>query len=1636
MADIDLHHEVDRLRERLIDMTLHNRLLNYRRSKNRTLDIVDELPDDVFERLVVNGRAFTFLDQPAAALLTAEPDEPSLELPMPTTGNKPRQHSDTKLQTALDEARLDKVLTTMRREARSAIDETGVNLLYLALGMLEWYEADASSTPRLAPLILVPVIFDPLKKPSPPRELKLVHSGDEIISNLSLARLLEKNFSLKLPDFVEGDTPERYFQQVANMPWRDKRWCVRRRALLGFFSFHKIQMYHDLDPENWTDEHAIGVHPVLPRLIQGGEIDGGAPRFLPDYDIDEHEGAKNIVLVDDADSSQHAALCDIAAGNSLVIEGPPGTGKSQTITNAIADALHKKKTVLFVAEKLAALEVVHRKLEKLGLGDLTLSLHSDKGSLAEVYRDISQRMDARFPMPRELQHKRRELEQCQAQLKSYVEAVTHPVGPHDLPLYDVFWRAVNLRGTGIAPLETLDVSPTIGRDAFAAATNDLHVLSRMGKEIGDPREHPWRGFTPKPLTSNQLPDIGRCLERVAAQAQAMHAVLRDLAAIIIAGDAQWIAAVRERDVTDIAATLQLPDAVRTDWCPQMLTADRRATVLALVTQLDEYHRSLTEAAKWTLGPPLQASQAARAILDATDRGELRVVHDITVTQVRTLHTSLSVIEQLLEQASTHAAQAEALGIGPVRHLAEYEQATKRLALLAHPVVVGEHSVTASYFTAQAMTIFTHAQKRHEELLVRRTKLNEAVAMDALPARDRLGELRGVLRQHAGSVMRWLSGEYRAAVREVKRFMQPNRGRWSHQWLPPLEQVDQYLSDRAAFAVEANAVRLLGPAFKGCDTDWTLVQTQLRWAETMRKQGYTFEQSMSRVRAYDQQGEPLRAEILTDLRQRLLAEVKQPLVLQLLQFGDALPPHMLFDEVSRRLRQCTAAITRWQSGCQSLRVEPGTTVIATHHAARAIDRSAALHQQINDSVQYRHLFGAAFEGTAMDVDALRATHDWMGALATMKLPDSAMLWLTEADTPARLARLRELLLALHKSFVAVREARAGLKTWGELSPMFLPLVDDDCVLAPEVVEALRAQLPAVLPWASFCRAVLQLDAHGLLPLGKAVLSGDVPVDRAADVFELTVCERAGEDAVRRSTALSAFTRAGIEDVRQRFQAVDSQVFELNRRSAASSAAEVRPPDGVSSGRVGEYTEMGLIRNEVQKQQRFCKLRDLIRRAGTALQALKPCFMMSPLSVAQYLEPGAIRFDLVIMDEASQIKPEDAIGSILRAKQMIVVGDPKQLPPTSFFERSTDGEERDDEEQTVMDDNESILEVACKAMPGMRRLKWHFRSKHESLIAFSNHYFYDNELVIFPSPSNDAKKLGVYFEHVPDASVKGGRNPVEAELVARAIVEHAMHHPGESLGVGGFNIHQRDLIQDHLDMICSQNPLAREAIERLLSGEDPLFIKNLENLQGDERDVIFISYTYGPEAASGRVMQRFGPLNGKGGWRRLNVLVTRARKRVKVFTSMQPEQIVIGENSSRGVVSMRDYLEYARGGVLPDRGKISDPQPESDFEIAVARVVQQAGYAVRPQVGVAGYFVDLGVYHPDRHGEFVLGIECDGAAYHSARSARDRDRIREAVIRSRGWRLHRVWSTDWFHNRASEERRLADAIGRAMAQASAS
>jgi superfamily I DNA and/or RNA helicase/very-short-patch-repair endonuclease len=449
--------------------------------------------------------------------------------------------------------------------------------------------------------------------------------------------------------------------------------------------------------------------------------------------------------------------------------------------------------------------------------------------------------------------------------------------------------------------------------------------------------------------------------------------------------------------------------------------------------------------------------------------------------------------------------------------------------------------------------------------------------------------------------------------------------------------------------------------------------------------------------------------------------------------------------------------------------------------------------------------------------------------------------------------------------------------------------------------------------------------------------------------------------------------------------------------------------------------------------------VFRRAGRAIQALKPCIMMGPQAVAQYLPPGRFHFDLVVMDEASQMRPEDALGAIARGAQLVVVGDPKQLGPTSFFDTVSSDEDEVEEaaalfaaeaaqqdappSASVLERSESILQAAARRYP-LRMLRWHYRSRYPELIAFSNQEFYGSGLVLFPHPGTEREGDGVNFHAVDDARYATSLNPREAEAIVDAVRRHAKEQPERTLMVVTMNQPQRELV-DTLVQNAEKDDAALAAFrERHQGGLEPFAVKNLENVQGDERDVIIVGVTYGPDER-GVVAQHFGPINATGGERRLNVLFTRAKFRLDVYCSFDPADLRITEQSPRGLCVLRDYLRFAKEKNLAT-GRFTAREPESDFEVEVARSLRTFGYDVHAQVGVAGYHLDLAVVDPDHPGRYLLAIECDGATYHSAKSARDRDRLRQEVLERLGWRVHRIWSTDWFRDPQGETSRVVSRI----------
>jgi very-short-patch-repair endonuclease len=715
------------------------------------------------------------------------------------------------------------------------------------------------------------------------------------------------------------------------------------------------------------------------------------------------------------------------------------------------------------------------------------------------------------------------------------------------------------------------------------------------------------------------------------------------------------------------------------------------------------------------------------------------------------------------------------------------------------------------------------------------------------------------------------------------------------------------------------------------------------------------------------------------------------------------------------------------------------------AAETLEKALSPLAEVNEEDQYLRsaqaeaeaLLQETYEGIATDWQAVDSHAAWAKSFSDSlsKVADalagtdpSALEAVRQKVTPL-VGEQRAMLSPsglVGGSLLAFRDAHreffAKLEQVRELAAPASPLVGP--AGSDGVIERVRMTMEhwaqgkkALQPWCLWRAAREHAIAQGLQGVVTIVESGEVPLADVEKRFEYSYQSWWLKKTVDVDPVLRGFSSSDHQRKIREFRVADAKFQQLTQDYIAAKLAGSVP--SASSAVVSADSEMGRLRRELQKQKRHMPVRQLVQGLPTLLPKLKPCLLMSPLSVAQYLDARYAQFDLVVFDEASQIPVWDAVGVIARGRQLVVVGDPKQLPPTSFFNRSSDQDSNAPATEEQVDDLESILDECLGAGMNRMSLKWHYRSKHESLITFSNIRYYDSELITFPSPVT--ADTAVRFQQVNGVYDRGGSrtNRAEAEAIVKGIEQHytAEGPKGRSLGVVTFNQTQQSLIETLLDARRRANAKLDRVLAEALA--EPLFIKNLENVQGDERDVIYFSITYGPDAA-GRMSMNFGPLNGEGGHRRLNVAISRARDAVVVFSTLKPEQIDLSRVRAAGVRDLKHYLEFAIRGprALVEQSAPTGADPDSPFEVAVMKMLRDKGWVVHPQVGCSGYRIDMAVVDPRAPGRYLVGVECDGRSYHSAASARDRDRLRQHVLEGLGWKIHRIWSTDWWLNAEAE------------------
>lgn len=1348
--DVGIAPLLDKSRQALLDLSTRNRLLSLPRgNKNaRLIDIVDELSAEAFRLLVQESRSMAFL----AARDKKEADDASsdfgvLEQPDDDEADArgiAKRHSDLRLQTRLTSAGLQKRLLSLYYDALTFEEEQGVNILYLALGTLKWFEAEKSDTERFAPLVLVPVR---LMRGNAAERFKLEWRGEEIAVNLSLQAKMKAEYGIVIPDLGEQDdfNITAYFEKVRQAVGGNPKFGVQDdEVVLGFFSFAKFLMYRDLDAENWPKEEAnIAFNPLLGGLLR----DGFAPAegmLHENSHIDEHIELKHVHHVVDADSSQTLAIEEVRRGRHLVVQGPPGTGKSQTITNVIASAVAEGKTVLFVAEKMAALEVVHRRMTAIQLGPLCLELHSQKSNKRSVLEELKRTKDIDQPRAQDHGRTHATLDALKQKLNYHSVLMHQPHKPSGLTPFRVIGNSVRLKQAGI---EARDIAlPTAlewDEHDYAVRQELLKDLLARIKEIGAPEGHPWNGIKREALLPNEYEKIGDALIECRQALEAVSSLAKEGLAFFSLGE----------------GTSQSIERLR-------LAAEA-------MHQAPTYDPATINAEQW--------------------KHQREAIQQLT------------------------------------RYGLEYKALRDKLVPLVSDI---------AYSTDWAMC-------------------------------------RQNLALNTTSFVAPLKGSFRLARNLLRSVSKAPLGKNRAEWLVLVDELIRFQTlTKELDAGSATGAAVFGYLWAGKDSDWVALERVIAWRNSLD---------------------------LPSLPEQFLSCASKETVIDWAQLQEEL----------------AATLPAYQSALQALMKIIG----------------ADIHR--------------IFKPTT---------------------PEEAPLSMVEAK----------------------------LIQW-------------------------QQKLEKIHEWIAFRQRYDSLYSFGLEALAEKVWQSTEPA-RIPQLLERAYFDALAEDIFTKMPELRGFDGTEHHQLVENFK--ESDKLSIDQKRADIRLKHFLRIPKHSSG-VGP---VGALNDEFAKKRKHLALRQLIKKAGPAIQALKPVFMMSPLSVAQFLEPGVMRFDLLVMDEASQIEPVDALGAIARCDQIVVVGDSRQLPPTRFFSRMTGDvdEDEDSDEGLKTQDVESILNLCiAKGLPE-RMLRWHYRSRHQSLIAVSNKQFYESKLFIVPSPYDAASGMGLIFNHLPNAIYDRGAtrtNPVEAKAVAQAVIHHAKTQPTRSLGVGAFSVVQRQAILDELEIQRRQHP-ETEPFFTAAHRDEPFFVKNLENIQGDERDVIFISVGYGKDA-SGYMAMNFGPISGDGGERRLNVLISRAKRRCEVFSSITADDIDLERARGAGVAALKLFLKFAQTGKL-DYGQTTNRDMDSIFEEEVAAALRSRGYDVKTQIGVAGFFVDLAVTDPEFPGRFILGIECDGAAYHSSRSARDRDRLRQAVLEDHGWAIHRIWSTDWFRKPTEQLDKVIAAI----------
>lgn len=1315
---------------KLLDLSLRNNLLNIRITKNTLQLISADL--ERMENTLADGDEFRILPKPTdwnnplynyGLYSKLESTDPVIDLIKSEISQK-------RLRTYLTENELGIALQHLYRSSRLSIEENGANTLYIALGLLKWYETASSERPRYAPILLLPV---EIVRKSAAKGYIIRSREEETMMNITLLEMLRQNFGVGIPGLDPLPTDESGVdvkliysiirKGIKNQP----RWDVEDQAILGIFSFNKFIMWNDI--HNNADK--LKRNKIVASLVSG-RLEWEPEETMADAaELDRQLTPSEIVLPISADSSQLEAIYEAVNDKTYVLHGPPGTGKSQTITNIIANALYRGKRVLFVAEKMAALSVVQSRLQSIGLAPFCLELHSNKAKKSAVLEQLRLTSEiVKHSSPENFANEAVRLHSFREELNVYIEAL-HKKYPFGLSMYDAITDYLSIESSEpfTIPDSLLD---NLTKETIVEWNEAIEMMVSVSNACGHPYNHSLSGIDIDDYSA-QIKE--QCAEAISQCLKELMVIRSGLSTFYSVIDDSAVC--RNRQQTGIVSEIirilmRIPDLT-----PVLLRRDRVGEVLDEMRDIVEHGR--------------QQNKIRQELLSDYSESILSV--------------EASRLEVLWKQYSVQWVLPRYFGQNKIK---------KQLLPFA----------------------------RHGSL---KTQTIENL------------------------------------LHKIIRFQEEER----------------FVSDHASMICE-----LYGKS--GKKENWDSIE-----------------------------------QITDD-----------------------------FAALNDLILKFTGDIT----------------------AAAKMKESLAV-QMADGLAAFRNLYGDKLICLAESFDRQVSCDNQLYArLGTSEAILYGQNWLDDA-----IERLNKWSANLDK-----------LKDWFQ--------------------------------WLSVSK---RLEILGIGFVAGEYRDKNIPADEIHNAFNKSLYHACIDHIIVREKKLELFKGKLFEDVIRKYKDLADKFQELTKQELyAKLAAGI--PSFVKEA--AQSSEVGILQRNIKNNGRGMSIRKIFDQIPTLLPRMCPCMLMSPMSVAQYIDTDAEKFDLIIFDEASQMPTYEAVGSIARGKNVVIVGDPRQMPPTNFFSTNTF-----DEDNIEIEDQESILDDCLALSMPSKHLLWHYRSKHESLIAFSNSEYYENKLLTFPSPDNIESKVKVV--HVDGFYDKGKtrQNQKEAGAVVTEIVRRLKDKElrKRSIGVVTFSSAQQTLIEDLLYALYKLHP----DIEQLaLECGEPLFIKNLENVQGDERDVILFSVGYGPDT-EGKVSMNFGPLNRIGGERRLNVAVSRARYEMVIYSTLRSDQIDLNRSSAIGVAGLKRFLEYAERGENTVSAKPNGYLSGSMANI-IAHELSVRVHQTHVNIGCSGYRIDVGIVDKRHPSNYVLGILCDGENYRRTKTARDREIVQNGVLKTLGWNICRVWTMDWW------------------------